>query len=96
MEMGLFCPRMSKLRNNYIKGNFLLYTTNVRRLDGMSLKNVNIVELRLVGRTDLIPQNAEDLPLLIMSNLVSISGADRCSVFPRWAVLAFCVGTALL
>lgn len=34
----------------------------------MSLKNVNIVELRLVGRTDRVPQNAEDLPPLIMSN----------------------------
>lgn len=66
MEMGLFCLRMSKLRNNYIKGNFLLYTTNVRRLYGMFLKNVNIVELRLVGRTDLVPQNAEVLPPLIM------------------------------
>lgn len=31
-----------------------------------------------------------------MSNPLSVSGADRCSVFPRWAVLAFCVGTALL
>lgn len=62
----------------------------------MSLKNVNIVELRLVGRTDRVPQNAEDLPPLIMSNPLSVSGADRCSVFPRWAVLAFCVATALL
>ena len=31
-----------------------------------------------------------------MSNPPSVSCADRCSVFPRWGVLAFCVGTALL
>ena len=66
MEMGLFCLRMSKLRNNYINGNSLLYTTNLRRLYGMFLKNVNIVELRLVGRTDLVPQNADVLPPLVM------------------------------